>query len=219
MGNDLAVAGALQRVPLGSQLTAQLAVVVDLAVEDCVHGLRTIGDRLIAGLKIEHREPTHSQSDTGPDMGALAVRTAVLHDIAHSSQQLAWGCGASGCDARDPAHTAPSGQPPLAQLHTDLVAHEAQRGLQRGEPIERDLGIGERAQQARGRATRIEIHRHSEAHASDLADVMGKRERIGSGQVSHTESGAQLEMRRIAPEPGPSSLIPQEKRGLTEFFQ
>ncbi len=144
--NDLAVAGSAQHVTLGCQLAAQLDVVVDLSVEDRLHGSRAILDGLFAGQQIQHRQAPHPQAGSSTDVEAFSVRSPVADNVTHARDQLARRRRASGRNACDPAHEASGGtqtRVTLAQLHADLVAYEAQWRLQRGEALDRRTGVGQ----------------------------------------------------------------------------
>src|SRR5258706_2902040 len=70
------------------QISAQLAVVVDFAVED--HGDTPIfvESRLLPGEQIDNRQTTHAQSDAIIQEIALRVRTAMNHPVAHQAQEF-----------------------------------------------------------------------------------------------------------------------------------
>src|SRR5579862_2600614 len=48
---------------------------------------------------------------------------------------------------------------------------------------------------------------------------MRERQRISTGEISHAQARPQSKVRRIAPEPRTSALVPEEKRGLAELVQ
>src|SRR6185437_2083794 len=105
--DHLAVARAAEAVPLGCQLVAQLAVVVDLPVENDLHRAGLVADGLIARDQIQHREPPHSQADPGLGVYALPVRPAMAHHLAHGADQLARRRTSAGGDSGDAAHGQP----------------------------------------------------------------------------------------------------------------
>ena len=98
--HELDVADAAKRVALRLELGAELAVVVELAVDDRDDVAALVRDRLVAGLEVDDREPPHREPGALAEPAALAVRTAV-------SQQLdrveALGPRPAG-DAEDSAH-------------------------------------------------------------------------------------------------------------------
>src|SRR6185312_5438044 len=110
-------------------------------------------------------------------------------------------------------------RPPLAKLHADLVAHETQRRLQGGEPVEGDVGIGQRAQETGRRTTGIEGDGHTESHPPDLGDIVRERQRIGTGEVPDTQPRALSKVSWIAPEPRPAPLVPEEQRRPAKLLQ
>src|SRR5215472_7450120 len=58
-----------------------------------------------------------------------------------------------------------SGQPALAELHPDLVAHEAQRRLQHSKALERGAWLAQGAEQTRGRPGAVQVQVNAEPHA------------------------------------------------------
>ena len=88
--------------PAPAQLVAQLAVVVDLAVEDEVQ--RAEVHRLVGALvQVDDRQPPEREAGVRVGPGALAVRPAVRHRRRHPLEKRRVGRRAAG-DARDPAH-------------------------------------------------------------------------------------------------------------------
>src|SRR5436305_14348556 len=71
------------------ELMPQLAVVVDLAVEDNDDRRILVEDRLIACLEIDHAQTLDSEADSLVDMDASRVGSAMLHGRAHLSDQTA----------------------------------------------------------------------------------------------------------------------------------
>ena len=98
--DDLDVPDAAERVPLRLELGTQLAVVVELAVDDRYHVAALVRDRLVASLEVDDREPPHRQPGTLADPAALAVGPAVPEQL-HGIERL--GARVSD-DAEDPAH-------------------------------------------------------------------------------------------------------------------
>src|SRR5487761_1751147 len=64
---------------------------------------------------------------------------------------------------------------------------------------------------------RIQVDRDLDTHASDLADVVGKRQRIRAGQVAYAQPCRVREVLRVSPEDRPSALVPEKQRRLAEF--
>src|SRR5690349_17380365 len=98
MRDDLAVAMPQEMVALGEQLGAQLAVIVDFAVENHVHRAGFIGYRLVAGHQVDDGQTAHADPYAGGNVDTLTIRTAVAHDLAHGADQLPRGYCASGCN-------------------------------------------------------------------------------------------------------------------------
>jgi hypothetical protein len=86
--DDLGVAVCRQRVPARDELLAQLAVVVDLAVQDDRDGAVLVEDRLVAGGEVDHAQALDPQRDVGGAEDPARVRPAVLEARAHALGQL-----------------------------------------------------------------------------------------------------------------------------------
>ncbi len=112
VGDHLGVAARRERVPGALQVGAQLAVVVDLAVEDDGDGAVLVEDRLIAGREVDHAQPLDPKPDAGRRRGDRASpgRGARAHSHMRSStgrstgrpsllacptipHTVAWACG------------------------------------------------------------------------------------------------------------------------------
>jgi hypothetical protein len=100
MRHDLDVADAAERVPLRLELGSELAVVVELAVDDGDHVAALVRDRLVAGDEVDDREPPHREARAVAGPAALAVGAAVAEQLDRVERG---GSGASD-DAEDPAH-------------------------------------------------------------------------------------------------------------------
>ena len=102
---DFGVRSGAEPIPEIGQLPAQLRMVVDLAVEDDPRGGIVIGQRLMATLDVDDREPSHRQADAALDDGPRVVRPAVGERVAHAVEELRRRplvrCDG---DAADPAH-------------------------------------------------------------------------------------------------------------------
>ena len=70
-------------MPLLDQVVAQLAVVVDLAVEDDPHRAVLVGHRLITAGAIDDRETTMTERHPGGLELRATVRTAVIQAVGH----------------------------------------------------------------------------------------------------------------------------------------
>jgi hypothetical protein len=70
------------------KLRAQLAVVVDLAVQDDVQAAVLVGDRLVAALDVDDRQAPAAETGRTPDVEALVVGTAVRDRRGHRAQLL-----------------------------------------------------------------------------------------------------------------------------------
>jgi hypothetical protein len=88
------------------EVAKQLAVVVDLAVENDPDGAVLIEDRLVTSGQVDDREPAHPQTDTVAEVVAVVVRAAMHHLVAHRLEQVARRRDAApeGGDAGDPTH-------------------------------------------------------------------------------------------------------------------
>src|SRR5437764_8618256 len=73
-------------MPAHTKLAAQLAIVVDLAVEDREHALVFVGNRLPAADDIDDAEPPHAERDLWCEEISILVRTAVTNGVAHQLQ-------------------------------------------------------------------------------------------------------------------------------------
>src|ERR1041385_3040457 len=70
------------------EIGAQLAIIVNLAVED--HGYLTIfvESRLLAGEEIDDRQTAHAERDSIVQQITFRIRPAMDHAIAHRAQEL-----------------------------------------------------------------------------------------------------------------------------------
>ena len=93
-----AVAGRLE-------LRAQLGVVVDLAVLDDDDAAVLVGDRLVAALEVDDRQPPRGQPGLAEHHLAAGVGPAVVQRGAHGGEHVAVRRSAAGAhDAADAAH-------------------------------------------------------------------------------------------------------------------
>ena len=89
MDDRLAIAGGFEAMPARFQPPAQLAIIVDFAVEDELDRAVFVTKRLIAAGDVDDLEPPHRQTDSPVDEVARAIGTAMRQRIVHASQQLA----------------------------------------------------------------------------------------------------------------------------------
>src|SRR5438034_5115361 len=87
------------------EIAAQLAVVVDLPVEDDPDRTVLVADRLLPVLKVDDAQPTHSEPDPVAEIDAFIVGTAVDHRAAHGAHLvLDHGTAVPPDDACDATH-------------------------------------------------------------------------------------------------------------------
>ena len=70
------------------ELFAQLAIVVDLAIENDPRGAILIVNRLPAAREIDNRQPAHPQAHGPAEIEAVFVRTAMANCVAHPADQM-----------------------------------------------------------------------------------------------------------------------------------
>src|SRR5262249_2492949 len=97
--DGLRVARCQKPVAEQLQLSAQFAVVVDLAVEDDPHRARFVVNRLAASREIDDAEAAHAEADAGLDVDTLVVWTAVSYDVAHAMDERERGWVGGDADA------------------------------------------------------------------------------------------------------------------------
>src|SRR4051812_6927297 len=83
MDEHLGVAGRLERVARAAEALAELAEVVDLAIEDDDDAAVLVVDRLIAGVEVDDAQALDAKSDLVFQMDAARVRPTVLESRAH----------------------------------------------------------------------------------------------------------------------------------------
>ncbi len=88
MDEDLGVRVRRETVAAALQLTAQLAVVVDLAVLDDGDAAVLVGDRLVAVLEVDDRESPHRQRNPALVEETIAVRSAMVEPRVHRPDRL-----------------------------------------------------------------------------------------------------------------------------------
>ena len=70
------------------EVVSDLAVVVDLAVQDDGDGSVLVEDRLVAGGQVDDPEALNAETDPGVDEETARIRPAVLDHRAHPREQL-----------------------------------------------------------------------------------------------------------------------------------
>jgi len=83
MQNRLGIALRRECVSAPQQLAPQLAVIVDLAVEDDDLGPIFVENRLAPAGQVDDAEPPHAQSHGAVHIDALVVRPSVPDGFAH----------------------------------------------------------------------------------------------------------------------------------------
>ena len=105
--DHLGVAPRSEPTPPGLELSAQLAEVVDLAVEDDPVPSGGVAHRLPAGYEIDDRQPRHPETDIAGGMDPRVVGPSVLEEPEHRGQELARGrADVTGDAAHQGVHTA-----------------------------------------------------------------------------------------------------------------
>jgi len=66
---------------------SQLAIVVNLAVEDHLQRFVLVGDRLFAGGKIDNAQPAHADRAAVFDKKSVLIRAAVENPLVHPLKQ------------------------------------------------------------------------------------------------------------------------------------
>src|SRR5262249_3783803 len=104
--DDFGVAARAEMVTQREKLRDQLLVVVNLPVVDDHHAAVFVEHRLLAGRKIDDREPTMTEPEARLDVQPALVGAAVMLRLVHARQQI-------------PAHF-----PPLTRIEdADDAAH------------------------------------------------------------------------------------------------
>src|SRR4051794_31648957 len=100
----LSVASGSQLMTAALQPTADVGVVVDLAVKDDDQVSCFVVQRLVAVLDIDDCQPSHPEPDLGLDVTPGPVGASVQHLISHSLDHGDRGLPSALVDAGDPAH-------------------------------------------------------------------------------------------------------------------
>src|SRR6185503_17844534 len=75
--HELDVADTAKRVPLRLEVGAELAIVVELAVDDGDDVAALVRDRLVTGLQVDDREPPHREPRALSEPATVPVRPAM----------------------------------------------------------------------------------------------------------------------------------------------
>ena len=89
MNYGFSIAVGVELVPQLLQLLAQLAIVVDLAVENDPGGTVLIANWLVPAFQINDRKPAHGQAHAVAQIKAVVIGPAVTNGLVHAPQQLA----------------------------------------------------------------------------------------------------------------------------------
>ncbi len=73
-----------EAVAASLQIGAQVAVIVNLAVKNGPDGLIFVGDRLVAGVKVDDAQAAHADGAAAVDMETVVVRPAVHNGAGHA---------------------------------------------------------------------------------------------------------------------------------------
>jgi hypothetical protein len=82
------VAAVAELVAECGQLGADRFKIVDLAVEDDGDTAVLVIHRLVATLRVDHRQPAVAQRDAGGEVEAVAVRAAMGNGVGHGPDGL-----------------------------------------------------------------------------------------------------------------------------------
>jgi hypothetical protein len=86
--NDcLGIAVCVKGVTEFFEFLAQLAVVIDFAVENYPGGAVLVVNRLLSALKIDDGQPAHTQANRSIEVEPVVVRAPMTNGFAHPSQQ------------------------------------------------------------------------------------------------------------------------------------
>src|SRR5258708_382045 len=85
MDDGLGVAGGLQPMTALPQRVPELAIVVNLAVEDDPDRTILVADWLLAAFEVNDAQPSHAQSRAGPEVDPFLIGSAVHQHLAHGA--------------------------------------------------------------------------------------------------------------------------------------
>src|SRR5437667_8574602 len=89
VNDSFSIAVGIELVAELFELLAQLAIVVDLAVENNPCRAVLIMNRLLSVGEIDNREASHRQSDAVAEIEPVVVRTTMMNRFVHAREQLA----------------------------------------------------------------------------------------------------------------------------------
>src|SRR3954470_21716832 len=89
MDDDLGVAGRLELVAARDEALAQLAIIVDLAVENDGVAAGLVGDGLLAAAEIDDREAPHAERAAVIEELAVVVGAAMEDGTIHRGERAA----------------------------------------------------------------------------------------------------------------------------------
>src|SRR5262249_1882999 len=105
MNDGLGVARGSKHVPAPGELSSELGIVVDLAVEDDPHRAVFVRDGLVSVREVDDAQPAHAERDAPAEMNALVVRPTMRHPAAHRADlTLGDRTATRAQDSRDSAH-------------------------------------------------------------------------------------------------------------------
>jgi hypothetical protein len=87
MDDGFGVARRVEAVAVRFQLAAQLAEVVDLAVEDDPNSLVLVVNRLMPRGQVDDAEPAHAEAHPALDVQPFIVGSAMTNDLAHAMRE------------------------------------------------------------------------------------------------------------------------------------
>src|SRR5262249_53252417 len=87
MHNHFGVGLRLEDMSLGLEELAQLAIVIDFPVKDDPYASILIGDRLMASIQVNDREPAKAETDRSRRVVTFVVGTTMFNRVRHPLQQ------------------------------------------------------------------------------------------------------------------------------------
>jgi hypothetical protein len=90
MQNGFGVALRLEVVPVSNEVPPQIAIVVDLTVENNRDQSRFVGDGLVTSCQVDDAEAAHPHANISISGDSLIIGPSMLYRIAHRGYQAAW---------------------------------------------------------------------------------------------------------------------------------